>query len=176
MKYFLLTVCIFFALSVTAQNNIIVAETRYPFTGRGSNGIFITLMPEFYKPFPTHNKDTTWKYECYDSRDSVISIDTVQSINDVRYISLFKSFTDSAHTYKDSNGRDQLLPASSIIQRYDRTGKDKWLSINYANNKYTELKEYPGEIVKTDTIMVTDPITGKGDTIFYKYYKVIPLK
>ncbi len=134
------------------------------------------LFPEFYSYQSKHIKDTTWIFECYDSRDSIMKIDTVHDINEVRYFSLFKSYTDSAHTYKDSDGKKQLLPVSSILQRYDRAGKDKWISINYSHNKYTELKEFPHDVVKTDTVIITDPITGKNQLKLYQYYKIIPLK
>ena len=176
MRYILFPVCLFITLSLSAQVNNNGMKGKVKYTRTGNSNDYTCLLPEFYTRFPKYDKDTTWKFELYDSRDSIINIDTVQDINIVRYFSLFKSFTDSAHTYKDSNGKDQLMPVSSIIHRYDKTGDDKWISINYTNNKYTELREYKQDIVKTDTVIIVDPITGKEQSIFYKYYKVIPIK
>ena len=130
------------------------------------------LVPQFYCCYPRYDKDTSWKFEAYDSRDSLVNIDTVKSIKDVWFFSLFKSFTDSAHTYRDADGSRKLLPVSSIIRRYDRKGKDKWISIDYSRNKYEELREYPDVIVKTDTIVVANAATGQKRQVINKYYKV----
>ena len=102
-----------------------VRETRY--------------FPEFFSALPYKAKDTTYKCECYDARDSIMSMTSIKDINDVRFISLFKSYNDDKHTYTDASGKLQPLPVSSIIRRYDRTGKNKWLSVDYATNKYTQL-------------------------------------
>ena len=178
MKYILLSLCLLIAVALTAQEKM---KREYgsklpTFARVGEIGDRTYILPEFYNYFSEHKKDTTWKFECYDSRDSILNIDTVKNIKDVWFISLFKSYTDSAHTYKDSDGKKKLLPVSSIIKRYDRQGKDKWMCIDYAHNKYTQLKEFPGEIVKTDTTIIVDPVTGKEESKYYKYYKVIPVK
>ena len=54
----------------------------------------------------------------------------------VRYFSLFKSYTDSTHKYKDDDGVKKFLPVSTIIKRYDRLSKDRWMTIEYPSNKY----------------------------------------
>jgi hypothetical protein len=178
MKYITLLLSISITISTFAQqiNKTIYSQTPLSLTRTGSTGNKIYLLPEFYSITPKHSKDTMWKFECYDARDSIINIDTVSDINEVRYFSVFKSFTDSAHTYKDANGQKQLLPVSSIIQRYDRIAKDKWRSIDYSRNKYSELKEFQQNIVKRDTTIIWDPVTGKEQSYYYKYYKVVTLK
>jgi hypothetical protein len=174
MKLIPIVICFIVVLTSSAQQMHSTNQPAFVYKGDTANRTY--YFPEFYYRDTKRHKDTTWKFECYDSRDSIMSIDTVGNIREVRYFSIFKSFTDSAHTYKDSLGKKQLLPVSSIIQRYDRLGRDKWLSVDYSRNKYTELKEYPSEIVKTDTLIIYDPFNGKEHTTYYKYYKVVTQK
>ena len=117
-------------------------------------------------------KDTTFHFEFYDFRDSII--DNVEDIADVGYISMFKSYIDSQHTYKDHEGKLQLLPIEQIQTRYDRIDTDKWMYINYANHKYTKIVEQPYDITTIDTVINT---YTNLDTQFYEvgifeYYKV----
>ena len=174
MKFALILLFLTLVLTSSAQQGNSTNQAAFVYKGDTANRTY--YFPEFYYRDTKRHKDTTWKFECYDSRDSIMNMDTVSNIRDVRYFSVFKSFTDSAHTYKDSHGQKQLLPVSSIIQRYDRLGKDKWLSVDYSRNKYTELKEYPDEIVKTDTVIIYDPFAGKERNTYYKYYKVVTAK
>ena len=136
-----------------------------------SNATYI-YVPEFCSLLPPKIMDTTYKYECYDSRDSIIWLTQIHDITEVRFISLFKSYPDSAHMYTDVYGVRQPLPVSSIIRRYDRVGDDKWMSIDYKTNKYTTLKESRTYIVRTDTVLITDPMTNKELPLIYCYYKV----
>src|ERR1043165_7294873 len=53
---------------------------------------FVLLFPEFYSYQPRINGDTTFKYLCYDRRDSLINVDTLHNIDEVRYISLFINY------------------------------------------------------------------------------------
>ncbi len=128
-------------------------------------------VPEFYFHTPKKDKDTTLEFLSYDSRDSLIP--SVTNFDSVRYFSLYKSYTDSAHTYVDSNGQKQLLPVSAIVRRYDRIAKDKWMSIEYPSNKYTELKEFKSVIVRSDTESTVDIGTMNSVLSVYNYYKVI---
>ena len=116
-----------------------------------------------------YNLDTEFKYEFYDDRDSITH--NINSFDEVNYISLFKSYTDSQHTYRDKEGKTQYLPVSQIMVRYDRVDTNEWMSINYINNKYSKLKEYKDTVVFTDTVnqVYTE---GIGISIF-KYYKVV---
>jgi hypothetical protein len=122
------------------------------------------FVPEFYKPVPDTSRDTLFKFECYDTHDSIIN--KVADFEDVFYYSLFKNYTDSLHTYKDANGVKQFLPISKIVKRYDYISGGRWMCIGYPGNKYAEVKVDKNMIVKTDTI-----VTGTQVEI-YKYYKV----
>lgn len=128
-------------------------------------------VPEFYFHEPKKNKDTTLEFLCYDDQDSLLH--GFENFDTVHYLSLYKSYIDSAHTYKDNNGQMQPLPVSSIIQRYDKIGKDKWMSIEYPGNKYTELKEFKSVIVTVDSQDIVDPVTGSEQLNIYNHYKVI---
>jgi hypothetical protein len=133
------------------------------------------LVPEFYFFTERKNGDTSFEFKCYDYRDSIIN--TVEQYDSVHFYSLFKSFTDSAHTYKDSNGQKKLLPVSSIIKRYDRiSGTNKWMTIEYPGNKYVELIEDKNTIISTDTVILLDPIDDKRILKIFNHYKVTPLK
>jgi hypothetical protein len=131
--------------------------------------ITVYTVPEFYFPSPRKVKDTTFTFLCYDSRDTLIK--EVSNFDLVHYYSLFKEYNDPVHTYND-NGIKKPLPISSIVKRYDQIAKDKWMSVEYPRNKYTELKGFRNTIVKTDTLGVIDPATGAGIYHIYKYYKV----
>jgi hypothetical protein len=137
----------------------------------GKAVVYTYLVPEFYFYQPKTNKDTTLQFFCYDVRDSLMP--SVENFDSVRYFSLYKSYTDSAHTYNDNNGSKKLLPVSSIVKRYDRTGKDKWMGVEYPGNKYAELKEFKSVIVKTDSVKGVDPINNHPVIKVYNYYKVV---
>lgn len=128
-------------------------------------------VPEFYFPIPKKVTDTTLSFRCYDQRDSLIPV--VKDFDAVRYYSLFKEYIDKAHTYKDADGKEQPLPVSSIIRRYDKLTKDKWMSVEYPGNKYVELKAFKDNIVSSDTITLIDPVTGGAIQQVFNYYKVI---
>ena len=134
------------------------------------------LVPEFYYTDTLHKADTSFVYEIYDSRDSLMNIDTVQDFAKVRYLSLFKNFIDHEHFYKDDNGIKQPLPVQLITRRYDKLGKDKWMSIAYPGNKFTELKEFKNDIVRTDSFMEEGATKNEMILSIFKYYKVATLK
>ena len=134
----------------------------------------LLYFPEFYSPRERKHNDTIYKFECYDSRDSILS--PIKENSEIRFISEFKSYTDPVHTYKDADGKKKQLPVSSIIRRYDRVGDDKWISVDYATNKFTELKEYRNKVVRSDSLIILDPVTNKKLTTIYSYYKVEKVK
>src|SRR6185437_2519181 len=68
------------------------------------------LVPEFYFVDSIRTSDTAFTYECFDSRDSIINMDTVQDFETVKGLALLKLFTDHGHTYMDGNGQKQPLP------------------------------------------------------------------
>ncbi len=141
-----------------------------------SNGVpdnvQLLYFPEFYS-HGTKHKDTVFKFECYDSRDSILT--HVKENSEIRFISVFKSYDDPVHTYVD-NGVKKALPISSIIRRYDRVGDDQWISVDYATNKVANLKEYRNQIVRSDSVIILDPINNKELITIYSYYKVEVLK
>ena len=131
-------------------------------------------VPEFYF-YPKYNKDTVLIFRCYDKQDSLMT--DVEDYDKVRYYSLFKEYTDSAHTYKDKNGERQYLPISVIVKRYDRLGKSKWMCIAYPGNRYTELKEDRSESVGSTMVMIDRTGDGIADWVkVYNYYKCSPVK
>jgi hypothetical protein len=128
------------------------------------------LVPEFYFHTTRKDKDTTFEFFCYDVHDELIP--SVTDFDSVFYYSEYKSFTDSAHTYIDSAGKEQLLPVASICKRFDKTGTAKWMAIEYPSNKFAMLKADKNAIVARDTVM--DYKTG-GAYIYrkiYSYYKL----
>ena len=129
------------------------------------------LVPEFYFHKPRKHLDTTFEFFCYDVKD--VQMNVVYNYDSVFYYSLYKSYTDSAHTYKDSDGVKQSIPVSSIIKRYDKVGREKWMTIEYPENKYGELRAFKNVIVSTDTEHI---FNAHGDTIYskvYHYYKLL---
>jgi hypothetical protein len=115
------------------------------------------LVPEFFHYSVIHHGDTTFSYQCYDVRDSIIN--ELTDFSEVRYISVIKRYIDHTQTYRDNDRTEKPLPIQKIVYRYDKLGNDKWLSVDYADNKYRQLKEEPKEIVRTE--IVTDERTKK---------------
>ena len=130
------------------------------------------LLPEFFEHRYRTDKDTIWEYKCYNNKDSLLSLDTLNNTDGIRYYSLFKTYTDSSHKYVDANGIKQFLPVSSIIARYDKMGTDKWMYIDYANNKFLYLKEYKSEILRSYNTVMPATKHEPGYMITYKYYRV----
>jgi hypothetical protein len=127
----------------------------------------VVSVPEFYWLQPVQSVDTTFEMKCYDRQNKLLEQWTM--FDQVRYVSVFKTYTDSKHTYKDRDGHVLPLPVSSIITRYDRIGTQQWLRVNYANQQYTKLTEHRDNIVKTDTLK-----TAEGRVVIYRYYSVAP--
>ncbi len=134
--------------------------------------IYEYLVPEFYYADSLHKGDTTLTYECYDARDSVVNTDTLRSFEKITGYALLKQFKDPDHTYTDANGQKQQLPLTFIVKRFDRLGKEKWMSVAYPGNKYSELKEDRNKIVRTDSFMENGAENNEVILDIYKYYKV----
>lgn len=126
------------------------------------------LVPEFYFHTPRMVKDTTFEFFCYDRRDSLLTV--VTDFDSVFYYSLYKSYTDSAHTYIDSAGKEQFLPVSSIVKRYDRIGKEKWMNIEYPHNKYSEIRGNKKNIVARDSVITYSSVGAITYKKIYNYY------
>lgn len=130
-------------------------------------------VPEFYRNDYSRVADTLLRYVAYDSRDSVIKY--IDDYEKVRYYSLFKEYTDSAHTYKDKNGVKQFLPISFITRRYDRLGKNRWMCIEYPGNKYHEYKDDRNTIVEEKILLIdtnNDNVADLAKVLYY--YRLIP--
>ncbi len=132
-------------------------------------------FPQFYSYLPSTVNDTVYKYECYDANQNPINVDTVQNANGIKFISFIKTFTDYTNTYVDSQGKAQPVPVSKMLYKYDRTGADSWESFDFVNNYKAELKEYKDEVLKADTTVLVDPITGTRQLTIRRYYRVVEL-
>lgn len=155
--------------NTTELNPSLVDNNEMPGTAAVAT-VYTYNVPEFYFFVAKKNKDTTLQFYGYDYRDSVIP--NIENYDSVQYFSLYKSYTDPTHTY-DDNGQKKPLPVSSIIKRYDRMGREKWMSIEYPSNKYAELKEFRNVIVSTDSIKLVDPVNNHPIIKVFNYYKVI---
>ncbi len=127
-------------------------------------------VPDFYSASPRFSRDTMFIFRCYDKHDSLIKY--VNDYEQVRYYSEFKEYTDSFHTYKDTNGVKQFLPVSTIVRRYDRVARDKWMCIQYPGNKYTELRANRAEDAGSTMIFIDKTGDGIADWVrVFNYYK-----
>ena len=133
----------------------------------------VYYRPDFYSRVSRVVLDTTFTYECYDARDSIVNADTMVNFEYVKYISLFKRYFDHSHNYKD-NGIEKPIPLSKIVCRYDKTAKTRWMMIDYARkSKMSEVAEHKDKIVREEAVDVTDNKTGAKSTRTYKYYETI---
>lgn len=144
-------------------------------TGTSGEPAVITdvyTVPEFYRYDTFYVGDTSFVYKCYDSRDSLMDDDTVKDFAAVRYISLFKNYTDHAHTYTDKDGLKKPLPITNIVERMDRVGTKNWMKIKYPGGKFSTLTEQRDEVVKTDTFIESSGSDKVTVLSVYNYYKV----
>lgn len=132
----------------------------------------VFYFPEFYYFWPIEKNDTTLRYECYDAHNELINVDTLHNINIVQHIYFIRSFRNYMHTYIDGDGKPSPSIVSKTLYRYDRLDNDLWKSTDLNNNYSFELKEFKQEIIRMDTTVVTDPITGTRQQSIRKYYKV----
>jgi hypothetical protein len=130
------------------------------------------FVPEFYYHLARSDKDTTFEFFCYDNRDSLIPV--TGDYDSVHYYSLYKTYPDPIHKFMDKDGTEKPMPIATIIKRYDRIGKDRWMSVEYPGNKYGELKEFKDVVVQVDTEMGTDAISGHVMMEIFSHYKVVP--
>ena len=87
---------------------------------------------------PYHHGDTEFHYEFFGSRDSLI--DDQIDPDEVGFISVIKSYTDSATTFINSKGIKQFLPISIITIRYDRIDANLWKEVDYRTNRFSIMK------------------------------------
>ncbi|MCF8448709.1 MAG: hypothetical protein K9G49_02460 [Taibaiella sp.] len=134
------------------------------------------LLPEFCSRGDKPIKDTVLVYECYNAANSLLNPDTLYDYSLLRYVSVTQSYPDPVQIYKAADGTIKPLPVQKIIYRYDKTGNDKWFSVNYITNKSAQLREYTSDIVRRDSITVQDPIKGNYLITVYKYFRVSPMQ
>jgi hypothetical protein len=151
--------------------NYVIDDPMDKFQPQQKAQTYSYLVPEFYFHTARKHKDTTFQFSCYNVHDSLLT--SVIDYDSVFYYSLYKNYTDSTHTYVDSNGERQFIPVSSIVKRYDKVGKEKWMTIEYPGNKYGELRAFRHVITRTDTEKV---LNAQGDHIYdrvFHHYKLI---
>ena len=134
------------------------------------------ILPDFVKTEDFHIADTLITYACFNKDGDLLDKDTITTPSSIDYVSVIKKYSDPLHTYKDNDGSKKPIPTEKIFMRYDRLGSNKWMFINYASYKPVTLQEFPGEIIRTDTKTVIDPVTREETQITYKLYKVAPAK
>lgn len=141
-----------------------VTETRY------------FIFPEFYHFWPVEINDTILTYECYDANNSLIVVDTLRDIQVVNQIRFVKSFVNYTHTFIDAEGKPKPSTIKRTIYQYSRAGEDKWKGIDMSSNLVSEFKESTGDIVRMDTTLIKNSVTGDNQMTIRKYYKVEELK
>lgn len=120
--------------------------------------------------------DTTIGIVYHDIGHNPLQLDTLTDGVKIAFVSVTKSYVDGDNTYRDAQGKQQPLVVTKIAKRYDKTGADKWLYVDYAGNKTTNLKGMPGNSAGQDTLVVTDPVQNKEITIVRKFYKTAPVR
>lgn len=130
----------------------------------------VVLLPDFCRN-STKVGDTSKWFEFYNSAHELIIADTTTSPRNIYFVSMLEGYIDSLHTYKDAQGKQQLLPVSRITRRYDRTGSNKWLFVNYKNNKTAIITENPANIVANDTVSLAD-----SSVTIRRYYQTTDIR
>lgn len=133
-------------------------------------------FPEFYHHWPVDHNDTILKYECYDAYNSQLNVDTISDANVLQHINFVKTFTNYMHTFIDVDGKPKPSVVRKTIFRYDKMESDSWRCLEYSNGNVTEVKEIKSNIVRADTTVVTDPLTGANQMTVRRYYKVVEVE
>lgn len=186
IKLTILTCAVSVNLSAYAQRKKKQAEEKVPvynYTidepidnfGRKPQVYRTVILPEFVKLTPYYIKDTLISYECFNRSNQKLIKDTITNPASISYISAIKKYTDPDNSYRERDGSDKPIPTEKIFLRYDRLGNDKWIFIDYAKFSPVTMQEYPGDITRTDTISVPDPMKHEDLNIVYKMYKVTPI-
>lgn len=134
------------------------------------------LYPEFYRYWPLTVEDTVVRYECYDINHNPLNMDTLQRTTDVYYINLVKTYNDHLHTMIAQDGSPRPTPISKKLYLYERSGTNMWKAFDSKNNYTSLLQEQMNTIVRTDTTVLNDPMTGEKLITVRKYYKVIEIE
>ena len=134
------------------------------------------LLPEFFNFTERKLGDTIIRYDAYDINSMKMGVDTLTDHTRLRFLSKVYQYLDHVNKYKDSNGVWQPLPIERIMYRYDKTGTDLWLTVDYHTNMPETVREFPNEITKSDSVLVTDPVTGRDRLNVYRFYRVEPVK
>jgi hypothetical protein len=129
-----------------------------------------TYQMTFYYRHPAKVKDASRRDSTYEAvpphrRDS--NVYQWQNFGEVKFVSVFRKYIDYAHHYTNGDGKELPLPVATIVQRYERSGTNRWIFVDYPRKQFIELKEFPDEIVRRDTVRAagTSPV-------IYEYYKV----
>lgn len=130
----------------------------------------IVSLPDFCRNQPKVGDTVKW-FEFYNAAHEIMLPDSASSPRSLHFVSMLEGYTDSLHTYRDAQGKQQLLPVSRITQRYDRIGGNKWLFVNYKNNKTVTISEFPDETVVTDTVSSAD-----GTMVVRRFFRTGPQK
>jgi len=134
------------------------------------------LYPRFFTYWPIDNNDTILKYLCFDASHNLVDMDTLLKITDVQHISFIKSYTDYLQTNIDTtDGKPHPLSVSTTLYQYDRTGADTWKGFDFGSNFTSQLREYKDNIVKADTTVVVNPVTGNKQLTIRQYYQVVEI-
>ena len=135
-----------------------------------SPAIRIVSLPDFCRNQPKVGDTVKW-FEFYNAAHEIMLPDSATSPRSLHFVSMLEGYTDSLHTYRDAQGKQQLLPVSRITQRYDRIGGNKWLFVNYKSNKTVTISEFQDEAVATDTVSSAD-----GTTVVRRFFRTSPQK
>ena len=130
----------------------------------------VVLLPEFYQYTPVVKKDTTYRYECYDYFDKRVNVDLMKDISAIDNITYTKNYYQFPNTGKNPVSPPYL---THKIYLYERNDDGTWIAIDQRTNIKTGFKENKSKIVRSDTVIVTNPVTGAKQPTIHKYFKLI---
>lgn len=133
-------------------------------------------FPEFYHHWPVDHNDTILKYECYDAYNAQLNVDTLNDANVLQHIYFVKTFTNYMHTFIDVDGKPKPSVVRKTVFRYDKMESDAWKCLEYSNGNVTEVKEIKSNIVRADTTVIADPLTGANQMTVRRYYRVVEVE
>jgi hypothetical protein len=129
----------------------------------------VILLPEFYHYQPVIINDTTYKYECFGEGSRLLNIDELNDISDVDNISYTKSFYQYP---KRANSPISPPYASLQLYAYFKNDDGTWRGRDMVTQVKTGFREDKNKIVRSDTAMTANRLTGASQLVIHRYYEV----
>jgi hypothetical protein len=147
---------------------MVTVEQIYAQTVASDKSATVLFFPDFYRYETKKDGDTTYSYECYNRNEHKIFTYELMDVDDIDNIKCYRSF----YTKPRMPNSPVSPPVNVKIQfQYVHPGHDQWLRYDPTTGEIAHYKIFKNKIVRTDSIMITDPATNNKRSFVYEYFK-----